>query len=131
MTSPNNEPRDILKAGGVSELAVASTGVVYSQAFELPVRRSMGIEILFSSDAAVDVKVEFEQGNQLPTTEGSSDAAWAVGDEISSGITDENPHFLAVAPVVSLFGRIKLTGQGSNAASTKVTKLKMVESQNA
>ena len=41
------------------------------------------------------------------------------------GITDEVVHWIAPAPTVSQFCRMKLTGQGSNAASTQLTKLKL------
>lgn len=129
---PDNEITDLLSAGGVTEIAVASTGTAYSRSFPLPKNRSFGCEILFDSAGAVDVKVELEEGNSLPDTEGSADTdEWAVAATVSAGITNETPNFLAVAPVVALYGRFKFTGQGSNAASTKVTRLKLVTSQNS
>jgi hypothetical protein len=129
---PDNEIIDILSAGGVTELAVASTGTVYSRSFPLPKNRSFGLEILFDSPGVVDVKVELEEGNAPPDTEGSADAdEWAVGDVISTGITNETPNFLEVSPVVAGYGRIKMTGQGSNDAGTKCTRLKLACSQNS
>lgn len=108
-----------------SELAVASTGVAYSKSFPTPDFSSAEIEFQFDSAGAVDVKVEVESGNVAPTAEGSADTTnYGVGNTISAGITDEVVHWLAPAPTVSKFLRFKLTGQGSNAASTKLTKLK-------
>lgn len=129
---PDNEIIDILAINGASSIAVASTGTAYSRSFPLPKNRSFGLEILFTSEGSVDVKVELEVGNTPPDAEGSADAdEWAVCDEISSGVTNETPNFLEVSPVVALYGRIKLTGQGSNHASTAVTRLKLALSQNS
>ena len=109
-----------------SELAVASTGVAYSKSFLVPNFDSAAIEFQFDSAAAVDVKVEIESGAVVPTTEGSADVAnYGVGNTISSGITTENTNWAAPAPTVSKYCRFKFTGQGSNAASTKLTKLKL------
>lgn len=108
-----------------SELAVASAGVAYSKSFFTPNFDSAAIEFQFDSAGSVDVKVEVESGGVAPTTEGSADTTnYAVGNTISSGITDENVHFNAPAPTVSKYLRFKFTGQGANAASTKLTKLK-------
>jgi hypothetical protein len=129
---PDNEIIDVLSAGGVTELAVATTGVAYTRAFPLPKNRNFGVEIVFTSPGAVDVKVELEQGNSLPGTQGAADSDdWAVGDSVSAGITNETPNFLEVSPVVSLYGRFKLTGQGSNDAGTKLTRCKLATSQNS
>ena len=119
------ETIDLIALETGSELAVASTGVAYSKSIPWPHGSSFSIEYQFDSAAAVDVKVEIESGAARPTTENVSDAAWAVGNTISSGITDEATHFSVPAPTVSPFCRLKLTGQGANAASTKLTKLKL------
>lgn len=128
--SPDNELMDLLEAGDVTSIAVANTDVAYSQSFPNPKNRAFGLEIKFTSAGAVDVKVELEEGNQPPTTEGAADATWWVGDSISTGITDENPHGLEVSPIVAMYSRIKLTGQGSNPASVVCDLLKLVTSQN-
>lgn len=109
-----------------SELAVAGTGVAYSKSFIMPDFDSAAIEFQFTSDGSVDVKVEIESGAVVPTTEGSADTTnYGVGNTISSGITDESVHWNAPAPTVSKYCRFKLTGQGGNHASTKLTKLKL------
>lgn len=109
-----------------SQLAVASTGTAYSKSFLWPHGSSFSVEFQFTSDGAVDVKVEIESGGVTPTTEGSADTTnYGVGNTISSGITDEVVHFAAPAPTVSKYCRLKLTGQGSNAASTVLSKLKI------
>jgi hypothetical protein len=109
-----------------AELAVASTGVAYSQSFLTPNFSSAALEYQFTSDGTVDVKVEIESGEDAPATEGSADTdGYGVGNQISSSIADENVHWSAPSPTVSKRLRLKLTGQGSNDASTKLTKLKL------
>jgi hypothetical protein len=124
---------DVLVAGAVTELAVASTDVAYTQSVSLPRNCSFSLELLFESAGSVDVKVEVQHGNSAPGTEGATDPDFVTGDglsAISSGITDENVHFLAFAPYVSQYHRLKLTGQGSNAATTKLTRCRINYSKN-
>lgn len=110
---------DCLSIGGVTSAAVASTGTWYSKHFRLRKNSVFGVLLKLSSSGAIDVKVELEVGNTTPT-EGAADSAglWAVGDTISSGLVTAGPHALPVSPVVAKWGRLKLTGQGSNHAST-------------
>ena len=80
-------------------LAVASTGTAYSKSFLTPNFESASIEFLFAGAGSVDVKVEVESGAVAPTTEGAADTTnYAVGNTISSGITDKVVHFNAPAP---------------------------------
>jgi len=117
---------DLIDLETGDELAVASTATAYSKSFLWPRGSSFSLEYQFTSDGSVDVKVEIESGTSAPTTEGSADTDnYAVGNTISSGITDEVTHFTAPSPTVSQFCRLKLTGQGSNAASTVLSKLKL------
>lgn len=119
---------DLLALGGVSSLAVATTGVAYGQSFPLPKNSSFSFELGFTSSGNVDVKVELEMGNERPTTEGSSDSAWVIptgASALSSGITDEATHIIPYAPSVARFARLKLTGQGTNDASTVLSKAKV------
>ena len=117
---------DLIALETGSELAVPSTTTVYSQSFQWPNGTSFAIEYLFSSDASVDVTLEIESGSVVPTTEGAADTTnYGVGNTIESNIANEFVHRKAPSPTVSGFCRFKLTGNGSNAASTKLTKLKL------
>jgi len=110
---------DCLGIGGVASAAIASTGVWYSEHFVLRKNSSFGILLKFSSSGPIDVKVELEVGNTTPTA-GLADVAdlWAVGDVISAGLVTAGPHALPVGPTVAKWGRLKVTGQGANHAST-------------
>lgn len=122
---------DILAFGGQNNLATgdilvnASNAAVFSNSF--PLRRGVTYawEVTFTSPGSVVVKVELEQGNQRPATEGATDTSWAVPDNktaspMFSSITDTNMHSAAYSPNASAFGRLKLTGSGANNAGTKL-----------
>lgn len=121
---------DILNFGGQNNtptgaIAVASTGTAYSNSF--PLRRGVtyGWTVKMTSSGTVTVKVELEQSNVRPVTEGASDVNWVVPDNKSaspmfSAISDTNIHNVAYSPNATGFGRLKLTGSGSNDASTKL-----------
>ena len=116
---------NLLTLAGASSIAVASTGVAYSHAFQPPKNGALSLELQFASDAAVDVKVDIEHGGSKPGTEAASDTNFVVGDSvdpIAAGIVDELVHFIAASPIVTPWMRFKFTGQGSNAASTTVTR---------
>lgn len=122
---------DTLLDESSNQLAVASTATVYGKAFMPPKNCSFGMFIRFvSATNPVDVKVELECGVLPPTTENAADTNWAVGDTLSSGITDEVTHALVAAPVTTPYCRLKLTGQGSNAADTILEYAKFTYSKN-
>ncbi len=122
----DNDTLDLLKHEGSTSIAVGSTTTYYTKSFPLPKNRFFGLDILLSSSGTPDVKFELEEGNSRPDTENSSDAdEWAVTDTISGGISDTVAHIIEVAPIAAKYGRIKITGQGSNHSSTTVTRLIM------
>ena len=113
-------------------IAVAGTGSARSKAIVLPRQASFGIELQFSG-SVVDVLVDVEQGNQAPTTEGSSDSNFAVpensgGSSVGrvANITDTSVHIINYAPVVSGYLLLLLTGQGLNNADVKLTRARFV-----
>lgn len=114
---------------GATTLAVAATGTVYSRSFPLPMGDpSFAFEYQFASGGTVETKLELEQGNQLPGTEMAADSAWVVPDgaaELDNACGDEINHIKAYTPAATLFARIKITGSGSNDASTVLSKLKV------
>lgn len=125
---------DTLSLAGVSSIAVASTGVAYGHSFPLFRGVTFGWEVQFASSGSVNVKVELEQGNARPATEGSSDTAWAVPDNkttaLFTGVTDTNVHFQAYSPNATAFGRLKYTGISGNDATTTVTKARVYTIKN-
>ena len=133
--SPYTETLDLLVAAGVTELAVASTDVAYSQSF-LTDKRSFGLEIQMDVSAgAVDVKIELESGGTEPGTEGAADTDFTVPQTpesiIDTSCNTELVRFYPFPPVVAPFTRLKFTGQGSNHASCRVirARLHMIQNQ--
>lgn len=113
---------DLLAAESGNALVVASTGVVYGKCFPLMKNVSFGFICRFTSPGNVTVKVELESGIAPPTTEGSSDTEWGVGDIVIAAVTATTVQVVAAAPVVAPYARLKLTGSGSNDALTTLAK---------
>lgn len=118
---------DILGLGGVTQAAVASEGVFYSECFPIE-DATYSFEYLFTSGGTVKAKVQLEQSNVLPATEGAASANFVVPDgalELDDACEDEVVHIKAYAPASTLYGRIKVTGLATNDASTVLSRLRM------
>ena len=116
---------DLLAREGVASLTVGGTSVVYSKSVPMPFSDTFGLEYKMSSPGVIDVKVEIEQGNVLPTTEGASDSNWSVVQTVEASVTTNAVRHKAIAPVVAKYMRLKLTGQGTNNASTALAQSRL------
>jgi len=106
-------------------IAVAGTGVAYSESFICLPNVTYAFEYQFTSDGAVDCKIEIEQGNTPPATEGAASTNMVVPEDAATfddSITDELNHVKAYTPATTKFLRAKITGQGANAATTTLSK---------
>ena len=114
-------------------LACPDNGTYYTHTFVLTHQRFFGCELKFSTDTDVNVKVELEQGNERPAVQGSYSANYVVAADTIATITDENVHLCPVAPVVAIYGRLKITGlydaSVSNSATTVLDRALWVEVQ--
>ena len=115
-----------------SGIDVADADVVYSNAMILPRQASFGIELQFSG-GVIDVLIDAQQANVAPATEGAADSNYVVPENSAGNsvgrvgnITNTDVHVINFAPVVSGFLRLRLTGQGLNGATTKLTRAKFV-----
>lgn len=128
-TSPQNFVIDLLALKSLTSIAVASTGTAYTPYFALPKNLgSMGLMLKFGSSGAVDVKVDLEEGNEIPADQ-AVDTNWAVGDAVSSGVVATTTAILLVQPIAAKYARLKLTGQGSNHASTVLSRAEIAISK--
>lgn len=136
--SHNCEIIDLLKAAGVSSIAVASLGSNWSNTFKLEKRRSFCLEIQLAVDSgAPDIKIEQELGVTAPATEGTTDTEFTVPFAIGGGtnldaLVDSHCNTQLIrrypfAPVVGPLQRLKFTGVSSNAASTRITRLRILQ----
>jgi len=112
----------LTKADATEPIPVASTGVVYTPSFPLYGADAFGVALKCASVGDIDVKVELEVGMERPATEESADDDWAEADGTADVaiITDTDPHPIQMTPVPSRYGRYKMTGQGSNHATTTI-----------
>lgn len=121
---------DILNFGVTPTGAIAvptqDTTAYWSNSF--PLRRGMTFswEVKLGGTGTKAVKIELEQGNQRPVTEGAVDTTWAVPDNktatpMYASVADTAKHIVAYAPDATGYGRLKLTGLTGNDASTTLT----------
>ena len=109
------------------QLTINSTAVVYSDHWTITRHRAFSLELLFDSDTDVNVKVELEQGNTLPAVLGSYSSDFVSTINPIDTITDENVHLYPMVPVVSVYARLKITGNTGNSVTTKLTRANWVE----
>lgn len=104
---------------------VATTGTVYTPSFPLHGGDAFGIQVIATSGGAVDVLVSLEESNVALTNaqEEASNANYVEPDGFADilNVVDTATHIKQMTPVPARFGRLKLQGQGSNAADTALT----------
>lgn len=113
----------------ITTFPVASTGVVYTQSFPLHRGMIFGWEFKVTSSGVVALTIELEQANQPPTTELAQDDAFSIpiGKTTTNGLIPTGSivaagwYKTAYAPIASALARLKITGTGSNDASTALT----------
>jgi hypothetical protein len=112
-------------SGVPGAIAVASTAVVYTKAFEMSMASFHGIFVKADSATGTpDIKIELQESYVLPATEGSADGNWVEPDgfaDIFEQINDKLAHMKTVTPIPMKYGRYKITGINANPADALVT----------
>ena len=126
-TNGQVEVFDLLAGETDNRIAVASQAVVYTETFLCEKNVNYSFEYQFDSDAAavVSCKIELEQGNTPPVTEGSADGNMVIPEDSADFdlvVSDELVHIKAYAPAVSRFLRAKITGLVANTATVKLVR---------
>jgi len=116
---------DLIALETSSTLAVGTTDTAYTQSFQWPQASNWSMEYGLTSSGTMDVKVEVEVGTAAPATEGAASTSYDQVTTLAANLADANLHFDAPNPPVAVMGRLKLTGQGSNDASTVLSTLKL------
>lgn len=116
---------DVLTSAGSSDIAVATTGTVYTHSFRIDRGEYGAISYYANSvNGSVDITIEVEQGHARPTTEGSSDAGYVEPvnfSDVVTNLTTEATWYHKVYSFAPLtYARLKITGSGSNNADTIV-----------
>ena len=122
----------ISKAQGVSDLladdtlSVTGTNVVYSGAFVIS---NQAHAFQYQAEGTtVALKLELEQGMELPATAGAVSTKFVVpedAEDLEASLSDSNMHVKAYPPAATQYARFKITGLGGNGANTKVSTLKV------
>lgn len=126
-TNGNVEVENLLINEDDNELPVAGTAVVYTETYVTKKNVNYGFEFQFGADGEdlINCKIEIEQGNILPETEGTEDADWVVPDDadrFADAVVDDDVHIKAYCPTVTRFLRAKITGLEGNSATTVLTR---------
>lgn len=106
--------------GAPGPIIVASTTTVYSRAIRINYGQVFGIWYQAANGSgSANMKIQIEQSYKVPTTEGSSDAAWVIPlgvQDINTNLADTTAHIQSLSPVPMKYIRLKITGLGSNPA---------------
>ena len=110
-------------AAGTVAIPVASTGTVYTPTFEINGLEAIGVQVKLTSDGDAKVLVQLEHCMAEPTSEAADTSNATIPDGFADilDITDELIHIKQINPVPAKYARFKLTGQGTNNASTTAT----------
>jgi hypothetical protein len=121
-------------AQGTTDPATFACGgedTFYTKSFELEKGRGFGLELGFDGTGAetINVKVELEQGNQAPATEGAADGNFVVTDELFAAVTSDAKVMVNPSVIVSTRARLKLTGLTGNHASVYMNRARWVRTK--
>lgn len=123
--STRGAPSQINNSSGTGTIVVPSLTTVYTMSFSLKYGIAFGIWLQAGNGSgAANMKIQLEQGYKVPTTEGSADSLWVIGDgvaDIYTGLNDTSAHIKTISPVPMKYGRLKITGLGSNPADANLT----------
>lgn len=115
----------VTNSSGTSPITVPSTTTVYSKTFQLKHGQAFGIWYQAGNGSGTaNMSINIEQSYVTPTTEGSSDSKYVVGNGVSainSNLNDTTAHVASISPVPMKYGRLKIAGLGGNPADATLT----------
>ena len=118
------EVKDVLNSAQASTITIGAGLTVYSKAFSLKFAKYFALFYKAGSAGAVDLTIQLEQSNALPTTEGAAQAEWVIPESLSdihTNLADTNQHVAAVSPVAMPYARLKITS-AAGVSNTLVAK---------
>jgi hypothetical protein len=99
---------------------VPTTLTRYSKSFSFKNNyQPIGVWYKATSDGVVTVTLQAQQSYKAPTTELAADTSYTVW-ETAESVVDESWHVMTLDTVAGSYGRFKLTGTGSNDATTEI-----------
>lgn len=115
---------NLVKLDGTAAIPVATTATVYTPSRNVKKSEKFGLYLKAASAGAINVVVKLEVGMVPPTTEEAADTTnFSVPDGFSDivNLVDTNAWQKELSFPPFSYIRLKIIGQGANAASTTVT----------
>ncbi len=123
----------VLSSTHVVAVPIVSAETVYTSSFLMGSAEHYTLKRKATSGGTVGLKIELEISDVRPTTEGAVDTTnYAVPKnfaDVESDLTDENLGYNNISPPPCVYGRFKITGSGSNAATTTITMTLMKQTE--
>ena len=114
--------RNVVNTSDATDIAIASTAVVYTRAIPLNMGVYFGLKYkAVSATGSPSIKIEMEQSDRLPATEGAADDHYVVPKGVSAiedDLITEAWKIATLSPVPMPYMRFKVTGSGTNEADT-------------
>jgi hypothetical protein len=105
---------------GKSVMAIAAEATFYTKALNVSKGTSFGIKTkALSAGGSPTIKIEVQQSDVLPATEGAADADYVSADggaDVYSNLNDEIWHVKQISLVPMTWCRLKITGLSGNPA---------------
>lgn len=123
------EARDVLNSADSTTITIGAGATVYSKSFKLKFGRYFAIFYKAASVGAIDLTIELEESDALPTVEGAANVKYVVPagiDNIDTNLADANWHAKSISPAPMPYGRLKITN-ASGVANTLQAKLSIQE----
>jgi len=100
---------------------VPTTLTRYSKSFSLINSNEADLGVMYkaTSDGTVTATIQAQTSYQRPTTELAADAAYVMW-ETPESVSDEAWHAMTLDTVIMPYARFKVTGSGSNDATTEI-----------
>ena len=121
--------RGVLNSDGGETITIAAGDTVYSKAFNLKFSKYFALFYKAGSGGAVDLTIDLEQSDELPTTEGAAQDEWVVpesGSAVHTNLADTSQHSKSLSPVALPYGRLKIVS-AAGVSNTLVAKLSTQE----
>lgn len=106
---------------GDETIAVGAAATVYTKAIKIEKDEYFGLKYRCTSAAgAPSMKIQIEQSDRLPATEGSSDTHYVIPEgmaDVETALTTELWKIKSLSPVTAPYIRFKLTEGGAQSDS--------------
>lgn len=123
MGDSRGDATGVINSSGLVLIPVVSTAVVYTNSFSLRRGQVFGLACIMAGTGTPNMKIELQQSPVRPAAEGSADANYVVGDgvpDVYSSLNGTVMNVKAISPVPMPFGRLKITGLGSNPSDATI-----------